>query len=71
MKKNDKQALHQMSIDELKAKVTTLQGEYTLASMNNSARKLPNTTSLRVMRKDVAILLTIIHEKELSAQTQS
>lgn len=70
MKKNDIQALHQLSVEELNTKLADLQKEFALASMSNAARKLANTASLKMMRKDIAVVLTILKEKELGAQAQ-
>lgn len=70
MKKNDITALHQMSVQELNTKLNELQKSFALASMNNAARKLANTSSLKTMRKDVAVVLTVLKEKELSTLTQ-
>lgn len=65
MKTNDKKALHDLSLTELETKAAQLQKEIALAEMNNAARKLANTTSIKTMRKDLAVVLTIQKEKEL------
>lgn len=63
MKSNDIKALHQLELSELLAKLETLHQELFAAQMSNTARKLANTTSIKMMKKDIARIKTVVGEK--------
>lgn len=70
MKTNDKKALHDLQLSELVSKLSELEKQYHLARMQNAARKLTNTSLLHTLRKDIAVLRTIISDKELALRVQ-
>lgn len=65
MKTNDRKALHQLSVEEIRAKISETENELFLERMNKVAGKLKNTAKLRVLRKEVAQMKTILKELEL------
>ena len=64
MKNNFKE----MTLDELKLKESELKQELFNLTFQNSVGQLKNTSSIRTVRKDIARVKTIIHEKTVGAK---
>ncbi len=64
MKPNQKKALHQKSITELKLELLGLEKELIKARLELSAQKLEDTSKPKRLVKNVARIKTIISEKE-------
>lgn len=64
MKTNDIKALHQLSADELNKKIAELSQQYAVARMNHSVGKLGNVASLKTLRKDIAVVKTVLSTLE-------
>ena len=58
----------EMTLDELKLKETELKQELFNLTFQNSVGQLKNTSSIRTVRKDIARVKTIIHEKTVGAK---
>jgi len=66
MKSKDKKQLHTKTIDELKNAVKTAKEEMFKLGLEHIQKKLKNTQSLFHLRKDLAIMQTILREKEIA-----
>ncbi len=55
--------LRELTLDELEAKATAMRGEYFGARVRFATGQLENTAKLRLLRRDVARLETILREK--------
>jgi large subunit ribosomal protein L29 len=66
MKQNDIQALHEKSVAELNAQLTELESELGKSKVEHSVGKLQSPSSLRMLRKSIARIKSILREKELS-----
>lgn len=66
MKRNDIQALHDMTVSELQAKLAELESELGKSKIENAVGKLQNPASLKMTRKAIARIKTILREKEQS-----
>ena len=64
MKTKMRQELKNSDITDLRKKVSDTQKAFTIAMMDHKQFKLKNTSSLTTMRKEIAIIKTIIIEKE-------
>jgi ribosomal protein L29 len=69
VKLEERRRLHNLTIDELKSELADM--ERTLIELQFAAgmNQLSNPASLGTARKKVAVLHTIIHEKEILANT--
>lgn len=66
MKLKDKQTLRASSLQELNNLIAKAKDELFLLKMDKAQNKLKNTRSLFLKRKEMALILTIIREKELA-----
>jgi large subunit ribosomal protein L29 len=57
-------AMREMSLDELRQRVTDLREELFNLRFRNSMRQLDNPLKIREGRREMARLLTVLHEKE-------
>ena len=64
MKTKEKKELHGKKIAELRSQIKTLKEELFLMQLEYGRRKLKNTSSILHKRKDIAIVQTILQEKE-------
>lgn len=65
MKKKDKQALREKTTEELKTLLKEKRNELFELRLDKSQHKLKNTKLLFWARKEIALILTLIREKEL------
>lgn len=65
MKTNLKKELHQKTIEELRSLLQNIIDELFSLRLEKSQKKLKNTSLIAVKRKDLAIIQTILKEKEL------
>jgi len=56
--------LRDMSVDELQTRVTELREELFNLRFRNSMKQLDNPLKIREGRREMARLLTVLHEKE-------
>ena len=56
--------LRDMSVEELQARVTELREELFNLRFRNSMKQLDNPLKIRESRREMARLLTVLHEKE-------
>ena len=61
---NRAQLYHNMTTTELKDKYNSLKNELFNLRFQHSTGQVKNTDSLRIVRKDIAIVLTILNERE-------
>ncbi len=64
MKNNYKE----MTLDELKLKESELKQELFNLTFQNSVGQLKDTSSIKTVRRDIARVKTIIHEKTVGAK---
>lgn len=64
MKLNDKKALREKSTIDLRKQVDGLKKEYAVAKMQFKVGKLPNPKLLATLKNKMAVILTIVQEKE-------
>ena len=57
-------SMRDMSVDELKARVTELREELFNLRFRNSMKQLDNPLKIRESRREMARLLTVLQEKE-------
>lgn len=55
--------LRELSLDELEAKTREVRGEYFGARVRFATGQLENTAKLRLLRRDIARLETVLREK--------
>lgn len=65
MKTKDKKELHTKTKTELVKMIKDLQGDLLKYTLDKSQNKLKNTSSLANARKAIAVMKTILREKEL------
>jgi large subunit ribosomal protein L29 len=65
MKRRELKKARVKSIEELKAQVENVYKELSELKMQLSLGELKNTSLIKIKKKDIAQLLTIIKEKEL------
>lgn len=65
MKTKDKKELKAKTIDELKNLLKQVREELLNLKIENSRKKLKNTSLIYQKRKDLACMLTTLREKEL------
>ena len=66
MKTKDKKELHLKSLEELNKEVLDAKDALVGLKLDKTQNKLKNTSQLSIKRKEIAQILTIIREKELS-----
>lgn len=66
--KTKNSTLHQLTLEELRDKLHSLSQELDMLRMKKKAQKLDNTSQVRVLSDMRARILTIITEKERTAQ---
>lgn len=64
MKKEDKKALAEKSVEELQAEVTTLREDLLKGRLAQAVENQPLGMSARKARRQIARLLTIINQKK-------
>ena len=57
-------SMRDLSVDEIKARVTELREELFNLRFRNSMRQLDNPLKIRESRREMARLLTVLREKE-------
>ncbi|MBI5044931.1 MAG: 50S ribosomal protein L29 [Candidatus Levybacteria bacterium] len=65
MKLKAKQETRNMSIEELRKKVDETRKNFSKSMLDHKQFKLKNVRSLTHMRKEIAVMLTVIKEKEM------
>ncbi|MEK7534218.1 MAG: 50S ribosomal protein L29 [Patescibacteria group bacterium] len=65
MKLKDKQTFRTNSLKELKNLLEKARNELFLLKLDKAQNKLKNTRSIFLKRKEIALILTLIREKEL------
>ena len=65
MKRNDITALHDQTPDQLRVQIDELEQAYVLSRMKHRSNQDTKPGRLKIMRKDIARLKTILKEKEL------
>jgi len=65
MKTNDIKALHDKSLAELNVELEKTNQSLAMARLNKSAGKLTDVTSVHRLSHDIAVVKTIIREKEI------
>lgn len=70
IKKQDKQKLHDSSVEDLHKKIESLQKELVLTKNQLALGKLSNLKQGKKLRAEIAVIKTIIREKELANQTE-
>lgn len=65
MKSRDKQAIFEMKIDELKKQLSQTRGELETLLVSRGSKTLKNSRLPGILRKKIALLLTVLREKEL------
>lgn len=70
MKTKDKQDIKNKSVAELRTLLRETRGKLFTARLDATQFKLKNTRSLFSLRKDVAVILTALREKEMAAAEQ-
>ncbi|MDO8639725.1 MAG: 50S ribosomal protein L29 [bacterium] len=68
MKTKEKKELNSKSTEELKILLGAAEGELSLLKLENFRKKLKNTSSVTMKRKEIAKILTIIKQKELEKE---
>jgi ribosomal protein L29 len=66
MKTNEKKELHHKSIEELKKMLLDNEKELLTARLDHTRGKLKNVSSMTMLRRNIAQILTILRGKELS-----
>jgi len=66
MKKQDKKSLHEQTVSELTTQLQKMEAELGKSRVEHAVNKLSNTASLKVLRKSIARIRTILREKELN-----
>lgn len=66
MKLKDKQTLRTNSLQELKNLLEKARNELFLLKLDKTQNKLKNTRSIFLKRKEIALMSTLIREKELA-----
>jgi large subunit ribosomal protein L29 len=64
MKDNRAHMLRELSVDELQGKVRLLREELFNLHFRNSVKQLDNPLKIRVVRRDLARITTVLHENE-------
>jgi large subunit ribosomal protein L29 len=67
MKRNEKKDLHDKSQEELKKTLSEYEKEFFEMKMEKEQGKLKNTSGLTNLRKKIAIVKTIMNQKEAKA----
>lgn len=70
MKSKEKKLLREKSLNELKSMVKSAKNTIFTSKLDKVQNKLKNTKSIFMKRKEVALMLTIIREKELFEKGQ-
>ena len=60
--------LREMSVEQLQAKLTELRQELFNLRFQHAINQLDNPMRLKAVRKEIAVIKTIIRERELKAQ---
>lgn len=66
MKRNDIKALHEKSLEELNKLNQELLAKLAKMRLEKSARRLENTSSVKILADDIARVKTIITQKQLA-----
>lgn len=69
MKLKDKQTLRTSALQELKNLLQKVRNELFLLKLDKAQNKLKNTRSLFLKRKEIALISTLIREKELGGKS--
>lgn len=67
MKTKQKQELHQKTREELENILRTAKAELLSLRLDHSLKKLKNTSSILHKRKEMAVIYTVLKEKDLPA----
>lgn len=65
MKQRDKQELRVKKEDELRTMLKNVRQEMLVLKRDMAQNKLKNTSMMTLKRKEIAVLLTVLKEKEL------
>lgn len=71
MKLKDKQALRNMTIDELNSRISELENDSVKAQNEIKLGKLKNVRTKKNLRYEIALIKTIITEKQLVNQEET
>ena len=70
MKKNDLIELRKLDIASLQKKVSELKKKLVITKLKIKKGELKNVRAAKNLRRDIAVILTIIREKQILAQLQ-
>lgn len=68
MKTRDKKQIKEKSLDELKTSLKEAKGILFSLKLEKSQNKLKNTRSIFLKRKEIAVILTELREREINAK---
>ena len=68
MKKTEIQKIRDMSIEEMDARVEDLKKELFNLRFQSAINQLENPMRLKAVRKEIAVVKTILRERELKAE---
>lgn len=71
MKTREIKELHTKTESELRAMLKELKTSLASAELEHSQRKLTNTTSMRLLRVDIARINTVLHGKAAEAVSET
>ena len=60
-------SMREMTLDEIRLRLTELREELFNLRFRNSMKQLDNPLKIRTSRREMARLLTVLHEKEKAA----
>ncbi len=64
MKQKEKQTIQAMAVSEIRKQVAEARGALANYTVNRYSKQSKNTRERRGLRKRIAVLLTMVHEKE-------
>ena len=68
MKKSEKDKIREMSVEEMETRLDELKKELFTLRFQHAINQLDNPMRLKAVRKEIAVVKTIIRERELKAQ---
>ena len=68
MKKTERQKIRDMSVEEQETRIAELKKELFNLRFQSAINQLDNPMRLKAVRKEIAIVKTIIRERELKAE---
>ncbi len=68
MKKTELEKIREMSVSELEARVADLKKELFNLRFQHAINQLDNPMRLKAVKKEIAVIKTVLRENELKAQ---